>query len=120
MPAKKQCGSGPATPGSSNVPHKAADTSTSVAPWGVHATSDGFLMIGIANNPQFERLAKACGHPEWAEKEEYKTNTSRLANKAELADEIAQVLRTKTMDEWARVFEGQFAFGRVKQYAAGL
>jgi hypothetical protein len=36
----------------------------------------------------------------------------RVINKIKLAREITEVFMTKTTDEWGKLFENQFAFGR--------
>lgn len=66
-------------------------------------TADGEVVIAAANDRLFAKLAKECGHPEWAEK--YPTNAIRYDHKPTLIPEIQAVLLQGTTADWVRRLE---------------
>ena len=76
------------------------------APYGAFDASDGKLMIGISNDRQFARLAKALGHPEWAVDELYSINVRRVENRPALDVELQAIFRQNTRAHWRELLEG--------------
>lgn len=79
----------------------------SVAPYQVFTTSDSFVMIGIGNDVQWQRLCQVLDRSEWASAPEYITNSERVKNKAKLSGAMTEVLMGKTSQEWADLFRGK-------------
>jgi crotonobetainyl-CoA:carnitine CoA-transferase CaiB-like acyl-CoA transferase len=50
-------------------------------------------------------LARAVGHPEWIEDERFATPAARAQNATELIGLLDESFATKTLDEWAAVFD---------------
>jgi len=72
----------------------------SVAPSNTYATSDGdYIVIGANADNVFRRLAKALGHPEWAESERYATHHARGENQEELDAMISGWTSERTAEE---------------------
>ncbi len=71
-----------------------------VAPSNIYPTRDKdyVLIAGNADNV-FRRLAKALGHPEWAEDERYATHHARGENMEELDARISEWTKQRTGDE---------------------
>lgn len=71
-----------------------------VAPSNIYPTRDKdyVLIAGNADNV-FRRLAKALGHPEWAEDERYATHHARGENMEELDARISEWTERRTGDE---------------------
>ncbi len=71
-----------------------------VAPSNTYPTGDGdYIVIGANADTVFGRLAKALGHPEWAESERYATHHARGENQEELDDLISEWTRERTAEE---------------------
>jgi succinyl-CoA---D-citramalate CoA-transferase len=71
-----------------------------VAPSNTYPTSDGdYIVIGANADTVFRRLAKALGHPEWAEDERYATHHARGENQEELDGMISDWTKEHTADE---------------------
>ena len=66
-----------------------------------YETKDGLLMVGASNIRQQERLWKLLGHPEMAKTDNEQRDTDRAREKSVLA----QVLKTRTADEWEEHLE---------------
>ncbi|MDP6055472.1 MAG: CoA transferase [Dehalococcoidia bacterium] len=75
------------------------------APYQALETSDGYIVVGAPNQPNWERLANAFGCSDLIAREEYKDNAGRLVNRAKLEEELEIATTTKTTDEWLVVLE---------------
>ncbi len=77
----------------------------SAAPYGVYPVEDGHLLIATFNDREFVRLAKAVGHPEWADDPRFARNSARVANRPALAEALTEALRGRTKAQWAEIFD---------------
>jgi formyl-CoA transferase/CoA:oxalate CoA-transferase len=88
------------------------------APYQRFATQDGYIMIGAANQPMWERCAKALGHPEWIADPRFPRSTDRLRHRAELEKEMEAVLSERSTAHWVAVLdEAGVPCGPVYTYA---
>ena len=75
------------------------------APYQALKTSDGHIVVGAPNQPNWERLANVFGRADLIERDEYKDNASRLVNRADLEVELESTTINKTTDEWLEALE---------------
>jgi crotonobetainyl-CoA:carnitine CoA-transferase CaiB-like acyl-CoA transferase len=75
------------------------------APYQAFKTKDGFINIGGANQPNWERIADTLGHPEWKTDSRFETNSVRMQHQALLASEIEKVLANDTTENWMARFD---------------
>jgi crotonobetainyl-CoA:carnitine CoA-transferase CaiB-like acyl-CoA transferase len=75
------------------------------APYQAFHARDGWINIGGANQANWERIADVLGHPEWRDDPRFRTNSERMANVAELARLMNEVLGTRTRAEWMEAFD---------------
>ncbi|MCP3983428.1 MAG: CoA transferase [bacterium] len=66
----------------------------------VYETADGWMTAGAVSNSEWRGLAQALGHPEWLDDERFKTPSGRVAYAKERLDQTADVLKTRTTEEW--------------------
>ena len=85
---------------SGEVPQQAGNNHPTSIPTGVFETTDGFINIAVAGNLIWQRFAKAVDREDWIENPDYKEAESRSANRDALNAEIAELLKTKSSDEW--------------------
>ncbi|MSP98018.1 MAG: CoA transferase [Betaproteobacteria bacterium] len=71
-----------------------------IVPYQAFATSDGYLMLAVGNDRQFEDFCRVAGRPELAADARYRTNAGRVANRATLVPEIDRLCRQKTTRQW--------------------
>jgi crotonobetainyl-CoA:carnitine CoA-transferase CaiB-like acyl-CoA transferase len=57
----------------------------------------------VGNNSLFKTTSEALGHPEWAQEERFRTNSSRVANIGELVDAMTRELRRQPTAHWVQV-----------------
>jgi len=75
------------------------------APYQAFHASDGWIVIGGANQANWERIADVLGHSEWRDDPRFATNSARMANLGALAAKINAVLMTRTKGEWIDAFD---------------
>ncbi|MBU6236139.1 MAG: CoA transferase, partial [Alphaproteobacteria bacterium] len=85
---------------SGNNPPRVGNAHTTIVPYNAFEASDGWIILAIGNDHQFEKFAKFSGHPEWATDEKFKTNTARVTHRDELTGSIAQSIRKQTRQHW--------------------
>ncbi len=76
-------------------------------PTGVFPTSDGHINIAASSGRLWTRLCEAIGHPEWAEREAWRTQAGRSADRAAVNAAIGEVTRTRPAAHWIELFEGR-------------
>jgi crotonobetainyl-CoA:carnitine CoA-transferase CaiB-like acyl-CoA transferase len=91
-------GSGPGATGSAHILS---------APYQAFRAADGWLTIGGANQPNWERLARVLGAPEWIADERFRTNGDRMKNLEALTELMNARLTTRSRAEWIRALEAE-------------
>jgi len=82
------------------VPQRLGNEHPSIVPYSVVPCSDGFFILAIGNDSQFEKFAKFAGKPEWAQDERFKTNPARVRNRVEIYRLIHEVTSLKPQAHW--------------------
>lgn len=75
------------------------------APYQAFKAKDGWLTIGGANQPNWQRLVHVLGAPEWIEDPRFLTNSHRMQNLDALVALMNEKLATKTVAEWIALLE---------------
>ena len=60
-----------------------------IVPYRTFSAADGELVLAVGTDPQFARLARVLGRPEWASDPRYRTNPARVEHRAVLESELA-------------------------------
>lgn len=74
-----------------------------LAPYETFPTSDGWVIIAIGNDGQFQRFCLEIGQPELANDARFRTNPDRVAHQAELGELLAKITVTRTSEQWIRM-----------------
>jgi len=82
------------------VPQPLGNDHPNIAPYGPVPCADRPLVVGAGNDAQFARLALAAGLGWLAEDPRFATNPDRVANRAALADILAEAFSADTADRW--------------------
>jgi crotonobetainyl-CoA:carnitine CoA-transferase CaiB-like acyl-CoA transferase len=61
--------------------------------------------LAVGNDRQFATLATVVGHPEWAEDSRFVTNPERVRHRALVDEMVAEVILTRTRQEWVAIFD---------------
>lgn len=76
---------------------------TSLAPYQAFSASDGDMMLGAGNDPQWRKLCEALGLDEFANDPKFATNPARVANSAETVKMVQDQIATNTVAHWLEV-----------------
>ncbi|MDH3646812.1 MAG: CoA transferase [Gammaproteobacteria bacterium] len=82
------------------VPGRLGSAHPNISPYQVFETADGHIILAVGNDNQFRQFAQTAGIPELAEDERFLTNASRVRNRDALCDYIADVMKTRTSQDW--------------------
>jgi crotonobetainyl-CoA:carnitine CoA-transferase CaiB-like acyl-CoA transferase len=77
------------------------------APYQAYETSDGWIVVGGANQTNWLRVLDAIGAPELADDRRFKDNPARMAHLAELEAELARRFRTNSSQYWLDLLEAK-------------
>jgi crotonobetainyl-CoA:carnitine CoA-transferase CaiB-like acyl-CoA transferase len=75
------------------------------APYQAFQASDGWIVVGGANQKNWLRTLDAIGAPELAEDPRFRTGADRMGHLAELEAELAQRFRTKPAAHWLELLD---------------
>ncbi|HWB48826.1 MAG TPA: CoA transferase [Stellaceae bacterium] len=90
---------------SGEIPGPLGARHPSITPFEAFKAKDGDIIIAAGNDGLWIKLTEALGHPELAQRAEYKTNPLRNQNQQRLKAEIDAILSTDTRDHWIKVLE---------------
>ena len=88
-------------------PARAGNAHQSIVPYQVFACSDGHVIVAVGNDGQFAKFCAAAGMPAWAQDERFATNAARVRNRDALVPLIADVVRTRTQQDWLSSLEAR-------------
>jgi len=74
-------------------------------PTGVFPTTDGHINIAASSARLWTRFCEAIGRPEWTEREGWRTQAGRSADRAAVNAAIGEVTRTQPAAHWIELFE---------------
>jgi len=68
---------------------------------GLFTAADGRqISLGVVQQNQFEALARALDREEWLQDSRYQTADLRLANAADLKNELTEIIKSRTAGDW--------------------
>jgi crotonobetainyl-CoA:carnitine CoA-transferase CaiB-like acyl-CoA transferase len=90
---------------SGTAPARLGNAHPNIAPYQVFATADGFLVLAIGNDGQFQSFCRAAQAPDLSVNPAYASNASRVAHRADLIPLVAALMLQRTTKEWIAVLE---------------
>ena len=87
---------------SGREPKRLGNAHTQIVPYQLFPTADGYIILAVGNDAQFERFCHVIGRPELAADERFATNPARVRNRGELIPILEAVLRERTTDQWLK------------------
>jgi len=88
------------------------------APYQAFRAADGWLTIGGANQPNWERLVRVLGAPEWNDDARFRTNADRMENLDALVPLMNARLKNRKVDEVIAALEAEgVPCGRINSIA---
>ena len=85
---------------SGEVPTRMGNEHPNIVPYSVVPCADGYFILAIGNDGQFEKFCEFSGVADWARDERFKTNPARVRNRQILYQMINDLTRQKTQAHW--------------------
>jgi crotonobetainyl-CoA:carnitine CoA-transferase CaiB-like acyl-CoA transferase len=85
------------------VPTRAGNRHASIAPYDAFDAKDGVLILAIGSDGLWQTFCRAAGLDEFADDAALVTNAGRVRAYPTLRARLADVIATRTRDEWIRV-----------------
>ncbi len=86
-------------------PTRLGNAHPNIVPYQTFATTDGHIIMAVANDRQFREYCAIIGVPQLAEDERFRLNRGRVVNRAELIPLLVEPMRARTTAEWVAAFE---------------
>lgn len=90
---------------SGRAPKRWGNAHPNIVPYQTFATADGHIIVAVGNDGQYARFVEAGGRVELAKDERFATNPMRVRNRDVLVPILAEMVATKTRDEWINLLE---------------
>src|SRR5260370_2712780 len=81
---------------SGQVPPRQGNAHLQIVPYQLFATADGWLVLAVGNDCQWQRFCRAAGRDDLAADPRFTTNTLRVQNRNELSPMIAELMKSRT------------------------
>jgi crotonobetainyl-CoA:carnitine CoA-transferase CaiB-like acyl-CoA transferase len=85
---------------SGEVPARQGNAHLQIVPYQLFATADGWLVLAVGNDGQWQRFCQAAVRPDLAADERFTTNTRRVGNRDILVPLITKLLERHSTANW--------------------
>jgi crotonobetainyl-CoA:carnitine CoA-transferase CaiB-like acyl-CoA transferase len=86
-------------------PPRLGNQHPNIVPYQVFPTSDGFIVLSIANDPTFKRFCENVGLGHLMSDSRFTTNGARVENRQAVSEAITPVMKTMTTAAWVKRLE---------------
>jgi crotonobetainyl-CoA:carnitine CoA-transferase CaiB-like acyl-CoA transferase len=86
-------------------PPRLGNQHPNIVPYQVFATSDGYIVLSIANDPTFKRFCENVGLAHLIEDKRFATNAARVENREAVTAALAPVMKTMATAAWVERLE---------------
>src|SRR5438270_2276497 len=92
---------------SGSVPARQGNAHLQIVPYQLFATGDGWLVLAVGNDKQWQHFCAAAGRPDLSADARFATNPLRVRNRSVLVPLVEETMRTRPTAEWERVLEAE-------------
>lgn len=85
---------------SGQVPQRVGNAHPNIVPYNVLPSSDGYFILAVGNDSQYQKFCQFAGVPELAQDPRFVTNEKRVLNRKEIYEILPGITRTKATDDW--------------------
>ncbi len=85
------------------VPDRMGSGHPSIVPYQSFPASDGFFILGVANQGLWQRFCDAIGRPDLMEDPRFATADERVAHRSECVQTLSEIFQTDTAAHWVEV-----------------
>lgn len=81
-------------------PKRLGSAHPQIVPYQAFETSDGFFMLAVGNDAQFQHLCEVIGHSELWNDSRFQTNAGRVEHRQELIQRLSSIFKQNTKAHW--------------------
>ena len=81
-------------------PLRLGNAHPNIVPYQAFQTSDGYMILAVGNDAQFQRFCELAGRPELAADERFSKNSGRVRHREVLIEQVREIMLQKTVDQW--------------------
>ena len=74
-----------------------------IVPYQTFATADGYMILAIGNDQQFQKFCQAANCVDLAQNSKFKSNQQRVLNRAELLPKLTKILHQNSTQAWLKM-----------------
>ncbi|MBL8062742.1 MAG: CoA transferase [Anaerolineales bacterium] len=97
-------------------PKRYGNAHANIVPYQSFQASDGWLVVAVGNDRQFESFCNVIGSPELALDERFTTNSARVQNRDVLIPLLKPIFLEKTVSGWLSLIGDQFPCGPINNF----
>jgi crotonobetainyl-CoA:carnitine CoA-transferase CaiB-like acyl-CoA transferase len=90
---------------SGKLPARQGNAHLQIVPYQLFATADGWLVLAVGNDGQWQRFCQAAGRDDLAADERFTTNTQRVRDRDVLVPLVAALMRSRTTTSWEELLK---------------
>lgn len=94
-------------------PKRYGNAHANIVPYQSFQAKDGWLVVAVGNDKQFEALCRVIEKPEAASDARFRTNQARVENREALISILKPIFVRKTVGEWLSLISDQFPCGPI-------
>ena len=89
-----------------------------IVPYQLFQTADGWLVLAVGNDGQWQHFCQAAGEKELAADPRYAKNSQRVEHRDELVPKVAEIMRRHANSEWRELLtKANVPHAEVRDYA---
>ena len=90
---------------SGHAPKRLGNAHPNIVPYQTFEAADGYFVLAVGNDRQFQKFCNLAGCPELAEDPRFHTNSERIKNRKALAERLGEVIVQKPIKYWTEELE---------------
>jgi crotonobetainyl-CoA:carnitine CoA-transferase CaiB-like acyl-CoA transferase len=99
------------------VPTRQGNAHLQIVPYQLFATSDGWLVLAIGNDGQWQNFCRAADCADLANDTRFQTNDSRVRHRDILVPRVEHIMKSRLTSEWKSILErAKVPFAEVWSY----
>jgi len=97
-------------------PKRYGNAHANIVPYQSFQASDGWFVVAVGNDKQFEAFCRVLGRPEFSADERFLTNSGRVQNREILIPLLKPIFLERTVSEWLALIGDQFPCGPINDF----
>ena len=97
-------------------PKRYGNAHANIVPYQSFQASDGWFVVAVGNDKQFESFCEVIGKPELSTDERFSTNSARVENREILLSMLKPIFLETSVSDWLALIGDQFPCGAINNF----